>query len=137
MRVQDDVGRFRIHPEIEFVRGRERELRVVGLGIDAAAHDDQFFDQLWKFGVFRNGQRQVSHRPCGIDGDLVGILPHHTRHKARDGLFRRFDRWRALWHWRNFIWSVHSVPSGKIPSSLVDKFAMEGFPFFDVLLAAD
>jgi len=133
--VEDGTGGFRIHPEIEFALGRERKFGIVGLRIDAAAHDDEFFGEFGEVGIEGNGQGEVGHRAGGVDGDVVWIFIDHAHEKVCGVFGGGFCGGRAFWHGRDFVGAVDGVTLGIVPCALVDDFAVERFPLGDVLLA--
>ena len=48
---QDDVRGFGVEPEIEFVAGAGGEFGVVGLGVEAAAHEDDALRERGEIGI--------------------------------------------------------------------------------------
>ena len=86
---------------------------IVGLGIHAAAHQDQFLGKRSKFGIDGLGQSEVCHRAAFVDGHFVRIFVDHANHKMR-GIFVCWLGGRsAFGHWRNFPWAMHGVATAK------------------------
>ena len=82
------MGGLGIEPHIELVSRRVRELGIIGLGIQTRAHEDQFFGELGKFRIDRNGQRKIRHRSALVDRDLSRKLVDHA-HQEMGGIFIR------------------------------------------------
>ena len=70
---EGDVGGFGVEPEVELVARMGGELGVVGLRVEAAAHDDDALGELGEVGIDGEGERDVGERAGGVDGDLVRV----------------------------------------------------------------
>ena len=57
-RAQNEMGGFRIEPEVELVPGIVGKLRILALWIETAAHEYQLLSQLRKLRIDGNGERQ-------------------------------------------------------------------------------
>ena len=64
-------GGFGVEPEVEFVARAFGEFRVGGLGIEAAAHDDDALGELGELRIGADGEGDVGHGSGGEDGDLM------------------------------------------------------------------
>src|SRR5580700_5498036 len=137
VRVEHGMRGFRIHPEIEFAPWTEVEFRVVRIGINAAAHDDQLLRELGEVRVQSDGQGEVGHGSGSVDGDFVGELMNHPDHEMRSVFRRSLAGGSTFGHRWNFVRTVHGVMAREIPGALVDDLAVKRFPLSDVLLGID
>jgi hypothetical protein len=56
---EHDVRGLGIEPKVEFVAWAGGELRIVGLGVEAAAHKNNAFGESGKLGIDGDGERNV------------------------------------------------------------------------------
>src|SRR5690348_5758591 len=124
-RSQDNLRRLRIEPEIKFVARIVGKFRIGGLRVQASAHEHQLFCQLGKLRIECDGQRQVGHRPAGIDGYVVRIAPHHADKKMRRINLRSLGGWSALRQLGNH---KRLVPPALIPCPRVRHLAVALLP---------
>jgi hypothetical protein len=100
------VGGFGVEPEVEFVAGAFGELRVGGLGVEAAAHDDDPLGEGGEFGVDAESEGDVGERAGGVDGDLVRVGVDLADEEV-DGVFFDGAGVRgAFGHGRDFVGAV-------------------------------
>ena len=74
---------LRIEPEIELVARTGREFRIVGLRVQAAAHDDDAPRALGEVRVDGDREGDVGERPRGVHRDLVGVGMHLADQEMR------------------------------------------------------
>ena len=75
-RAQDDVRSLGVEPEVELVARIVDVLGVVGLWVEAAAHDDDALRELGEVRIDCDGERDVGERAAGVDADLVRVRVH-------------------------------------------------------------
>ena len=100
---QHDVRGLGIEPEVEFVARVGGELRIVGLRIEAAAHEHNAFGERGKLRIDGDGQRDVGQRPGGVDRHLVRMRAHLADEEVRGVFVDRLDGGHALGHGRNLV----------------------------------
>ncbi len=128
------VGGFRIHPEIKFVPRRVDEFRIVGGGIQAAAHEDEFLCEFGELRIDAQGEREVGHRAALVDGDLVRIFVHHANQKVRSVFGGRLRGGLAFFRRRDDEGIV--IPAA-VPGAGVTGFAVALLPELRLFARAD
>ena len=116
---------FRIEPEVEFVARIVGELRIVGLRIQAASHEDQFLGQRGELGIQRNRQREVGHGGALIDGDFVRILVHHPHQEVRRVFVRGLGSRLPFRQRGHHKWLV---PPALVPGARIGQLAVAFLP---------
>ena len=105
--------------------GIVREFLVVGVRIDAATHDHQFFRELGKPRIAEDSLRDVGHRTGRVDRHLVGILVDRLDEKIdralRGGLGGRIP-FRQLRNTGGRVGLRRHVPCAVIQDLSVDLF---------------
>ena len=121
------MRRFRIEPDVEFVPGSVDELGVGSLRIQTGAHEDHLFRKPGKFGIDRDGQRQVGHRAAGVNRYLIRIFTDHADQKVRCVFGSGLGSGLAFRHFSQLVrrmielWSPRSQP-GYGAMALLPKF---------------
>jgi len=82
-RAQNNVRRFGIEPEIEFMARIIHELGVAGVWADAPAHKDKSLCQFCKVRNDRDSEGQIGHRTALVNRDLAGVPVNHANEEVR------------------------------------------------------
>src|SRR5580658_6751575 len=115
-RLQHNVSRFRIEPEVEFATGSIDELGVGGLRIQAGAHEDEFFGHPRKFGIDGDGQSEVRHWAALVNRYFVGEVVDHANQKVRCVFISGFGTGLAFGHFSKVVcWMIKTRGPGSQP----------------------
>ena len=79
---QNNRGRLRIEPEIEFVARIVLKFWIVTPRADATSHKNEFLGEFRKPRIERNGKREVGHRRTFVNRHFVGIFVNHAEDKV-------------------------------------------------------
>src|SRR5271168_741540 len=95
-----------------------REFRIVGDGVDAAAHQDELFRERRKLRINHLSKSEIRQRAALVNGDFMRKLVDHANQEMRCIFMGRFGGWRALRHGGNFLWAMNRM--AEIPRALIN-----------------
>ncbi len=130
---QNNHGRLRVEPEIEFVTRIVQKLRIVTARAQASSHKNEFLGEFRKLRIEGNREREIGHRPTFINRHLVRIFVNHAEDKVSRILVRWLGRWRSFWEWRN---NGRLMPPAIIPGPRIRDLAITLLPILRLVACA-